>query len=204
VQKETVEVRWFFSTPPLTADQLFGQAIEPSERTDWYAFPCHKYNGVKFREGCLEMKLLIRDLGVQQWQQVTGQSESWKKWSVTYRDGAPPSEATLQATGWIAVQKRRHWQVLRIDGDNLRWIDERTPNGCEVEWTVLSAAEQTWWTVGFEAVGPSEDLADNLRQAVVHVLGGQTDPAPFCESNSYSYPTWLWHLKTGGGMLRGV
>lgn len=200
MQKETVEVRWFFSAAPLSAYQLFGQAVEPSQRTDWYAFPCHKYTGIKFREGCLETKLLIRDLGLQQWQQISGQTEAWKKWSVAYTGDAPPTEAILQAAGWIAVHKRRHWRVLQMDGDKMRWQGEPTSNGCEVEWTALSAGGQTWWTVGFEAVGPSANLSDNLERAVLHVLAAQTDPGPFCASNSYPYPTWLWHLKTGDGM----
>ncbi len=199
--KESVEVRWFFTTPPLTADQLFGHIVASSERTDWYAFPCHEHNGIKFREGCLETKLLVRDFGLQQWQQISGHSGSWKKWSVAYTEGEPPSDAILQATGWIAVRKRRHWHALQIDDGNLRWTDGLPSRGCEVEWTEVAAAGCVWWTVGFEAVGPNADLAEHLRHAVLHVLGGHHDLAAFCATNSYSYPTWLWKLKTGGGML---
>jgi hypothetical protein len=174
--------------------------VRPLERTDWYAFPCHRYNGLKFREGRLETKLLIQDGGLQTWRQVSGDAESWSKWVAEY-SGELPSRAVLSSTGWVEVHKRRHWQVLDMAAEDLHWCDQPVAHGCEVEWSEVTAAGQVWWTVAFEAVGSSAVLHENLSRAIVHVLGDEERNTPFCAANSMAYPTWLWKVKTGGGML---
>ena len=203
VIKRTVETRWFFPAAPMSPDSMFGRSIPPSERTDWYAFPCHQHNGLKFREGRLETKLLVEDYGSQNWGHVSGNAESWSKWTAEY-SGDLPSEDILTAAGWLAVHKSRHWQALDMRDGMLVWCSHRVDDGCEVEWSAVTVDSQIWWTVGFEAVGPSGALNENLRRAIDHVLGTESAQTPFCLANSMAYPTWLWIVKTGGGMLPDV
>jgi hypothetical protein len=198
--KQTVETRWFFQSAPLSPEALFGMYVPPMERTDWYAFPCHRSTGLKFREGRLETKLLIEDCGLQTWRHVTGNVESWKKWIAEY-SGDLPSRAVFASTGWVEVHKSRHWQVLDMAADDLHWCAQRVPHGCEVEWSEVTVAGQVWWTVGFEAVGLPAVLQENLRRAIVFVLGKEDVNTPFCAENSLAYPAWLWKVRTGGGML---
>lgn len=200
VIKRTVETRWFFQAAPMSPESMFGMSVPPSERTDWYAFPCHQNNGLKFREGRLETKLLIENYGSQTWGHVSGTAESWTKWAADY-SGELPSADLLKATGWVAVHKSRRWQVLDMQDGDLHWRPHQITDGCEVEWSVVTADGQTWWTVGFEAVGPTDDLNENLRRAIVHVLGRESAGTPFCTENSMAYPSWLWQVKTGDDML---
>ncbi len=199
--KTTVEVRWFFPSPPMSCEAFFGSAVPTIERTDWYAFPCHPFNGVKFREGRLETKLLIRNDGPQRWGDVSGVVESWSKWSAEYT-GDLPDEGVLRRSGWIAVQKRRHWRVLKISSKGCRWQAMRAENGCEIELSVVKVDGTQWWTVGFEAVGKPSRLHDNLERAIKHVLDGQTSSADlFSSANSFAYPSWLRHLDNNGSDL---
>ena len=207
--KRTAEIRWFFEAPPVACEAFLGKSIPSVERVDWYAFPCHRYSGIKFREGRLETKLLVHDYGRQQWGSVSGNVDSWTKWSAEYV-GELPDSKTLNTAGWIAVHKSRHWRALAMGAnlnereslarDDVQWQDGRVANGCEVEWSMVTLENAKWWTVGFEAVGEVQDLMDNLRRAVVFVTG-QADQSPFIAERSMAYPSWLWKVKTGGGML---
>ena len=185
---------------PLRCDEMFRAQVPAVDRTDWYAFPCHQHSGIKFREGRLETKLLIDDAGSQKWGSVSGKADSWCKWSVEYA-GEIPTEDILITTGWLAVHKRRHWQVLSMTDDSVAWQSERVENGCEVEWSVVTVDEKEWWTIGFEAVGELSDLSGNLSRAIEYLLGEQTSDTLFTLANSMAYPSWLWKVKTGGVML---
>lgn len=199
VIKKSVETRWFFESPPLSCEALFGQPVAAVERTDWYAFPCHKHNGLKFREGRLETKLLLDDFGRRNWGGASGEVGSWSKWAAEY-SGAAPADTVLESTGWIAVHKQRSWQALNV-AENFTWQATPIASGCEVEWSVVTAGAQSWWTIGFEAVGVPGELLGNLDNAVRHVLGSVAADSPFIAANSMAYPTWLWKIKTDGGML---
>jgi hypothetical protein len=200
VAKRTLETRWFFESARLSHESLFGISVPPQERTDWYAFPCHSGNGLKFREGRLETKLLLEDCGRQTWRHVSGNTGSWSKWIAEYA-GELPSRAVLASTGWVEVHKRRHWQALEMRADELSWSHQRVDNGCEVEWSEVTVDRKVWCTVGFEAVGTPAVLSENLRRAIVYVLGQEDECTPFSAENSLAYPAWLWKVKTGGGML---
>lgn len=204
----SVEVRWFFRSKPFPANIFFPDTSPAQTRTDWYAFPCDERSGVKIREGNYEVKLRTRNPGklAPAGQSgplgVIGQLEEWRKWSVSFPYGDLPSDEVLTGAGWVSTTKTRRMRLFSIPGGAARIGDVteeaagRIDNGCQVEYTEVTAKEQKWWTIGLEAFGRPELLEENIRTAAGHFfsvllrsLGDEL--SGFELSNSYGYPAWL-------------
>lgn len=190
----TVEMRWFFRDPPLDQAQLFADAALPQTRTDWYVLPCDAPCGIKLREGRLEAKLRVAVHGIRTFEGFSGQLESWQKWGLEFAPGEGPADDLLVQSGWLAVNKQRYLRHFEVADDRVVEIDTRPHNGCEFEMTRLRVQQQTWWTSGFEAVGPPEQLEANL-QRVAHYIQQQGRPLlPFVPDCSFGYAHWLAHV----------
>ena len=117
--------------------------------------------------------------------------ESYKKWSLQFAVDDQPAETDLTGAVWIPVQKRRRLQRFSVDADGVHSVDLRPENGCEFEMTELTVNSNTFWTVGFEAVGAVDRLPNNLR--LVSQLVGQRGGLhqTFDEAHSCGYAEWL-------------
>jgi hypothetical protein len=188
---ETVEMRWFFDQRPLDIACHFQRHTEVQERTDWYSMPCNPLCGIKVREGKLEAKLRSTAFGLRSIAHVAGQLEGWRKWSLEFPMGDHPAESDLQAAAWLAVDKRRLLRRFNATGTTVTPTATRPVNGCEFEMTELVVDGRTFWTVGFEAVGPPAEIELNLQRVAHHVVAQGGFEQPFAETNSYGYAQWL-------------
>jgi hypothetical protein len=159
---------------------------------------------VKIREGRLETKLRTRSYGAFDLadQSIRGELESWTKWSVAF-GVEPPGEQLLAETGWLAVKKHRFLRSFEVTADGMQEIADRPTNGCEVEFTILQTAGQTWWTIGLEANGPSGDLRRNLGMVALATVGALQVTDLFRVENSYSYPVWLAEIAGQNSAVNG-
>ena len=188
--RHTLETRWFFPQPPIELAAWPAESIS-AERTDWYAVPCHPGTGVKFREGNFEAKLLIEDHGVRELAGTLALVQTWQKWSAGLQDAELPAESVLANTGWVAVIKQRHMWCFEVADGAAQQVSDRVSAGCEFEWTQISVQEQSWWTVGLEAIGEAEALDENLRLVAEHVFAGRDTADQFTADRSMGYPAWL-------------
>ena len=109
----SVEMRWFFREPPFDVSDYFDPEHQATPRVDWYAMPSDHGCGIKIREGRLEAKLQVADLGERQFANVVGRLDAWKKWSsLLPSDDVPPNEL-LDETNWIAVSKVRSIRLIK-------------------------------------------------------------------------------------------
>ncbi len=194
---QTFEVRWFCREQPLDLDTYFSQHTELQERTDWYAMPCTASCGIKIREGKLETKLRCATLGVRDLSCVVGRLESFKKWSLEFSSGEdPPSADELSGSGWLNVDKKRYLQRYEVADTRVSAATIRPVCGCEFEMTQLRVQGRSYWTVGFEAVGPFEALEENLRRVSAHVFRQRDMRRALSAENSLGYAEWLRGLGT--------
>jgi hypothetical protein len=198
----TSEVRWFFRSPPFPPADFFDLQSSPPTRVDWYAFPCDERSGVKVRQGKLETKLRLRELGPIRYGEASGRVEEWGKWSLAYPPNDAPQAGQLSMAGWVPVEKTRYMRIFTIKEETISEITDWQQNfpeaGVEFELTQLRVRQQQWWTVGFEAFAPAEPvekLSLNLGKVVRHVFsGGDHDMSLFTIDNSSGYPGWLHYV----------
>ena len=138
---------------------------------------------------------MVDSLGEVRVGRARGHLESWKKWSRSLNESAAPSESLLQRNGWLPVKKTRLLSSFEVAGDKLRQVGSRPDNGCGFELTELSIGNRSWWTVGFEAVGPDNQLRDNVERVAQHVLP-HCDSAQFTLNRSHGYPAWLCRIRS--------
>jgi hypothetical protein len=120
-----------------------------------------------------------------------GHLESWQKWSFPV---APFSKAGEGPAGWMLVRKKRRIsQFLGADG-RIRAVlagGGGEPR-CAVELTEVRLRDESWWTLGFEATGPTSLLRSHLEAtaALVFVCDLPKGIELGTES-SMSYVEWL-------------
>jgi hypothetical protein len=109
-----------------------------------------------------------------------GRMEYWHKWSFP---GAGLGRAEVGSAAWLPVRKRRRVSRFSLTG---------TQTGCAVELTEVRVQDQDWWSLGFEATGPDDQLRGELEAVTSRVFAGPLlDPAKFGPHNSRSYADWL-------------
>jgi hypothetical protein len=207
----SLEVRWIFPGQLQAAmAPWFGRFPAAAEsREDAYLLDPHLRGlSVKVRGGgLLEVKVYRGSPGILD---VAGRArgclETWQKWSFPCN---PPSQGNGHPAGWRLVRKRRLISVFPPAGADVRaalpGLDEKP--GCAVELTQIRMGGKTWWTLGFEATGPTGTLRHALETTATLVFA---DAPPggvaFGEGNSRSYAEWLGlppdadshtHRKTG-------
>jgi hypothetical protein len=148
---------------------------------------------VKIRAGrALEVKAYLGSSGVLRVpNRAEGRLESWQRWSFPLRSviGASPD-----LSDWCPVHKVRHLSYFYArQGMLVATSPEHDLEAvCAVELTEVTVQGQQWWTLGFEATGPAEDLRDLVEMAATLVFDR---PLPgdlrlsLAEAGSYS--EWL-------------
>ncbi len=196
----TLEVRWFGQgRPPEELSDRFDElgAPGPDDRTDTYlVLPGTDDLGMKLRDGgkALECKLRQHDGGESRVGAVTGNLERWQKWSFPVEDDSCRAAALgLPSGSLVEVGKRRRLVTyqLALDGSAVP-AGDRGGDGCSVEITALAAGGAEWWSLGFEAFGSNDRLADALTaSAEAFFAAGPKVSAPLTGALSCGYPAWL-------------
>jgi hypothetical protein len=192
----SLEVRWIFPGRLETAvPGWFGRFPARTEsREDTYLLDPHLPGlSVKVRGGrALEVKVYRGSPGILEVAgRARGRMQSWQKWSFPF---SPLSQDSRDPPGWTPVSKmRRISRFSRASGP----VAARDPGlgqepGCEVELTEVHTRGQGWWTLGFEATGPADQLRSELEATAALVfaqaLPSVVQPGP---DESRSYAEWL-------------
>jgi hypothetical protein len=201
----SLEVRWIFPGQAGTAVAgWFGRFPAGVEsREDAYLInPQLRGLSVKVRGGrALEVKVYRGSPGILQVAgRARGRMESWQKWSFPC---APLSQGGAAPAGWVPVHKRISRFSLaggqirgRVTGPGA----EPEP-GCMVELTEVHRHGEAWWTLGFEATGPTSLLRRELEATATLVLNqALPDGMELDTDRSQSYAEWLgWQPGSGTG-----
>jgi hypothetical protein len=199
----TCEVRWFISGAiPTHFETWFKQNCldsQPEQRTDVYLYsPGNDFMGVKLREGRLEIKWRISELGTIQFgNSVAGKVEKWGKWMCLDSTGQAflPSQVEKNSA-WISVNKIRYSQSYQVLPGSIPELLSKNlnldniENRCNVELTLLQVNEKNWWSVALEASGEEANLMDNL-DATASYLFTNYQGIQLQEHDSFAYPHWL-------------
>jgi hypothetical protein len=192
----SLEVRWIFAgLLEAAVAGWFGRfpaAVESREDT-YLLDPQLPGLSVKIRGGwALEVKAYRGSPGILEVAgRARGRMESWQKWSFPF---SPPRQDSADPASWRPVRKRRRISRFSlasgpISGRALRLGGEPQ---CEVELTEVRTLGQDWWTLGFEATGPADQLRSELQATAALVFAeavpGGVEPGP---DDSRSYAEWL-------------
>jgi hypothetical protein len=148
---------------------------------------------VKIRSGrTFEVKTYRSSLGIlDSAGRARGHMESWQKWSFPV---ASLSKVGEGAAGWTLVRKKRRIsQFLAADG-RIRAV---LPGGgeeprCAVELTEVRLRDESWWTLGFEATGPTSLLQSHLEATAALVFGCDLpEGIELGTESSMPYVEWL-------------
>ena len=192
-----LEVRWIRpgTLDPQLSDWFSRFPISTESRVDHYlSDPDIDGLSVKIRGGhTLEVKarcgrcgeLVLPD-------RADGFLESWQRWSF---HGRAANWGRRDSPGWIAVSKVRRMSFMDGEGKlSARGEEPECEMGCAIELTDVATAGRQWWTLGFEAYGPADDLPGLLHSTAVTVFG---EPLPggiaLRSHESTSYAGWLRH-----------
>jgi hypothetical protein len=192
----TVEVRWI---RPGVADARMHEwfrrfpAATESRADDYLISPDLDGVSVKIRGGrALEVKMYRGGRGVLAVPgQVRGFLEVWQRWSFPV---AVLGRDVHDSTTWRPVRKVRRITFFAASEGRL---SARVPAagraiGCAVELTEVTAPDGTWWTLGFEATGPPDELP-SLVEATAALMFQQPLPADLelSAADCGSYHGWL-------------
>jgi hypothetical protein len=193
---QSTEVRWFSEKPHSDIVDWFelkGVSFERTNpRTDFYQELESEELGIKLREGKVETKKRIRQLGLHEFSDdVHGTIEIWNKWSFGIEKSDIEATNIIHngLTGWTAVRKERIGvKAIFKNGWEYLPMSEFPENGIQIEYTRITVQERVLYTFCLEAFGIEQpDIKTYPLQKIVgkSVLLGQ---------DSYSYPKLLWDL----------
>ena len=207
---ETIEVRWFRrGRLPESMLAWFGaQAADVEVREDVYLVADQLPNlSVKIRGGEeLDVKVFRGSLGDERVPgRARGWIDCWEKWTFPFSSAVPQRSSR---PGWtVVVKARRLRSFVLVDG--LAVPAGRGAGGpeCAVELTSALLGGKAWWTLGFEATGPTEGRRAILDAAAARIF---EQPLPdglrlqLTSSNSYAallrkLPLGKRHRLTRGG-----
>ncbi|MGK7391172.1 MAG: hypothetical protein ACNS60_12525 [Candidatus Cyclobacteriaceae bacterium M2_1C_046] len=158
--QQTWEIRWFGEgAVPLKLQQWseeIGFIMQPV-RSDLYLIHSGGKNiGIKWREGNLQIKELVKK---------TGSYEQYQKWSFDLSDNRMDDKLDKYEK-WQSVTKKREMAKWRIKNSEFTRveIDEVITGSCEVELSALVLSGHLWWTVAYEATGEKENLEKTLNK----------------------------------------
>jgi hypothetical protein len=194
-EEVSLEVRWIFPgrLEAAVAGWFARFPIGTESREDSYLLdPRLPGLSVKIRGGrALEVKMYHGSPGVLEVAgRARGRLESWQKWSFPVSAADQDSGSPL---GWRPVGKSRRMAHFSLAGGQIvaRPSELDQEPQCDVELTEVSTSGQEWWTLGFEASGPS-DLLESTLEATARLVFDR--PLPGEEpglDESKSYQQWL-------------
>jgi hypothetical protein len=195
------EMRWFFlGAAPEQAKIWFGTADaqkEGSRRDSYLIFPGCAVIGFKLRNGGkLEIKALHSPPStIEPVKGIIGKVDRWVRWSPEFELTGGLKHAIRHGSRWVDIDKTRWLRTYEFHDGSPREVGgkERPSEGCNVELTELRLENGVWWTVGFEAFGPSTKLEDHLRATLEEFFSSRREEAlkSLSEANSMSYPAWF-------------
>ena len=200
----SLEVRWIFPGQLETAVAgWFGRfpAVMESREDTYLLDPQLRGLSVKVRGGgALEVKVYRGSPGILEVAgRARGRLEAWQKWSFPF---SPPRPHSGDPVGWRPVRKRRRITRFSLASGPIA-APVPGPGGeprCEVELTEVRTRDQDWWTLGFEATGPTSLLRSALEATAALVftqaLPSGMPPGP---DESRSYTEWLF-LQPGADL----
>jgi hypothetical protein len=213
------ELRWFFEGPlsdqPALEDWFFGCApfatagdvgapVWQPRRDDapdvYLLLPDQGDMGIKWREGLLQVKGLVADLGRREYcGRHAGNVERWIKWS--YAD-LPDGYADLfgsPAVTTVAVHKSRAVRLVDLGAGARVEVSPETVLDCgiAVELTRIVVDGHAHCSLGFEAF-PDDRLTDAVFDAAVTGFLGSLDALRLDADRSMSYAAWLNCLQRSG------
>jgi hypothetical protein len=191
----TLEVRWI-RPGALDARMLawftrFPAATE-SRVDDYLISPDLEGLSVKIRGGrALEVKMYRGRRGALTGPgNVRGFLEAWQRWSFP----VAVLSQDLDSTTWRPVRKARRITFFVPNEERLSAQIQAAGRGpgCAVELTEMTVQDQTWWTLGFEANGPPDQLT-GLVEATARLMFEQPLPAyrELSAADCGSYHGWL-------------
>jgi hypothetical protein len=191
----SLEVRWILpGTPDIAVARGFSRYCgEIEHRQDDYLLgPGTADVSVKVRGGrALEVKSYLGSPGVLDIPgRACGRLQSWRKWSLPLPPGGLDGS---ERPGWQRVAKARRIGRFSLGSAEIR-----------AELTEVRTSGQVWWTLAFEANGPSAPRRDELQVTAVQVLT-QTlaDGVLLRVDDSRSYAEWLHGLTVRSGRRAG-
>lgn len=148
---------------------------------------------VKIRSGrAFEVKTYRSSLGILHTAgRARGHMESWQKWSFPV---APLSKVGEGPAGWTLVRKKRRISQFLVADRRIQAV--LTGGGeeprCAVELTEVRLRDESWWTLGFEATGPTGLLQSHLEATAALVFACDLpEGIELGTESSMSYAEWL-------------
>jgi len=192
----SLEVRWIFPGQLTTAVAAwFGRfPAETESREDTYLLnPDLRRLSVKIRaHGALEVKAYHGCPGTLEMAgRARGRMESWQRWSIPFDSYR---QENRDPPGWRTVAKRRQICRFSLRSGGIAaaagWLAGEP--GCAVELTEVHTQGEAWWSLGFEATGPTSSIRNVLELTAALVftqaLPGGVEPGT---NDSRSYAEWL-------------
>jgi hypothetical protein len=209
----SLEVRWFFDGNRSERDAIarwFGEhspvvrsddvgAVEwkgrKGDEPDTYLLlPGYDDMGIKWREGSLQIKGLVSDVGRASYGgHHEGRVQRWIKWSFS---DVPAVLRTLfqdEEPTVVPVGKTRAVRLVEIghsgeytEVPSSKWVRQ----GIAFEMTDLQLGSEHFYTIAFEAFPDSTSLREHFDRVVEGFLVGLKAP-DMDLARSMSYPAWL-------------
>lgn len=205
---QSCEVRWFFSDCPDAFRQWFERrgwvfsSAAPPRRCDFYLVSgtARADLGIKLREGNIEIKERVADLGVHRFgASAEGRVEAWRKWSFPLahtREGGTEEALHItrqddQGRGWIPVRKDRLLLMLEIVEESRVLLSEAPAfsieEGCGVELTKIFLPDRTCYSFALEAFSNTDRGYQNLLRAMDTMTAEVPEPVlPLFQSMGYA------------------
>jgi hypothetical protein len=151
--------------------------------------------GVKWREGTLQVKGCVADLGTRRFgARHQGSVQRWVKW--TYPEVPAAYRSLFRADGrhgleTVAVNKTRALRMIRLDADAAEEVEPGIvlDRGVGFEMTDIELNGIRHCSIAFEAFPDDTTTADGFDAVVAACLGEY--PGTLRVANSMSYPGWL-------------
>lgn len=193
--------RWFTEFAPFSKEA----GVEPpawQDRLDgkpdaYLLLPGYADMGIKWREGTLQIKGRVDELGPQTFaKRHEGRVERWIKWTYeelppAYRSIPDPDLAASRAT--VSVYKKRALRMFRLNDQNEPTetpLGEFLERGLGFEIADLEVDDQRYCSVAFEAFPDDELMPEQFVSTVGRLLEGLEDDRLTIEQST-SYPFWL-------------
>ncbi|HSM31718.1 MAG TPA: hypothetical protein VK854_13550 [Woeseiaceae bacterium] len=210
---ESIETRWFFEGDSSLHSELrsWFESCAPFRRAadvrapEWTGraggepdvyllMPGCTDMGVKWREGMLQIKGRVADLGTRNFgARHRGRVQRWIKW--TYAEVPAAYRALFDVNGSLqtaAVHKTRALRMISLDSARPEEVapDSTLERGVGFEMTDLELHGERYCSVAFEAFPGDEESEAGFDTVVERVLGELE--IPLGVGISLSYPDWLY------------
>jgi hypothetical protein len=207
----STEMRWFFKdenqTKKITDWFAKNNLVFKNvwDRADYYLLHQPETNGIKLREGKVEIKVLQQDVGKQTLQNKNkGIANSWHKYAFKISDDNNDLMEIVNAfkglrtiglnRDWIKIEKERLILKYSIENNTITKVADvntKIDNGCNIEFTkIMCNAKDMYYTVCFESFGSNENLNDLLLQ-LANKICAEIGEAVFVNNDSHSYPAFI-------------